>query len=786
MSRRIRFEDDDHQKPDATSSSAKKKRKQQRLRQRDSPPETKINTSAAPNDSAGAAFASVGSDFANANMDIVGLQHRTANAIQNSMPDETPDSNIGVTATRFFMELEATVSDKMTIEPKPKRKSTLQTEDSRLKFEHGETESDDSGDNGVQSQITGDAEQIISDVGDLDSEATVDGVGSEFLLPLDDNTDIDPSDTKPDSQQPNPDADTADDSEGVDSSVSDVDNSNGKLLFTKDESKVAKLEKKADEYDEKLEKAKNKLPTKKVKKKQIVFDEDKGKTVSKLSHEQEIIPIGETKWNKPKLKPLPLKAVDAATSMATTKVHAKIHQVEHENVGVKAAHNSELLAESGYRGIKRRAKSAYRFHKNRPYRSVAKLEQKAIKNNMKLDYRNALRDNPKLKSNLLSRFMQKRAIKRNYAKDLRNAKNAATTTKKTVGITARVGKVVTAIIRKNPTFLVTSGILLLIIFLILSMFTMCMAMFTGGSSFVVAVSYAAEYEDIDDASVLYTELETDLRMYIFDIETNHPGYDEYVFNIGSIGHDPFALMAFLTAVYQDFTFAEVQATIQAIFDAQYTLELISEMEMRTRIETGIGIGSWTDEDGNVHTYTYTYPVIVEYEWHILTVNLTSLPFTDVLMEMMDEDQTQYFHVLMQSKGARQFVGNPFDFDWRPFVTSLYGYRINPISGGKQFHWGLDIGLPQGTPLLSGLDGTVVAVGYQPTGYGNFVVIECADGNQVRYAHCHEVFVTVGQEVSIGDVVATVGTTGASTGPHLHVEVSRDGRRLNPIFFLDFR
>ena len=789
MSRRIRFEGNDQQKPDAANDSAKKKRKQQRQQYRD----LQTETSAAPNDSVGAAFAPLsGSSAVNGgiNPNIAGLQHGTANAIRNTMPDETPDRNVAVSATRFFMELEATASDKMTIEPKSKtkRKSKLKTEDSRLKFEQGETKSESGGSSEVrsQSQNVDDAENPVADVENKDSETDVDSTNSDDVPSQEDSADSDPSDTKPKPKQPKPDGDTAAETNGADSPVSASDNPDGRLLFTKDESKVAKLEKKADKYAKKLDKAEGKLPTKKVKKKQLVFDEEKGKTVSKLTHEKEKIPIGEAKWNTPKSTPMPLKAVGVATSMTVTKVHAKIHQVEHENVGVKVAHKTELLAESGYRGSKRTVKSAYRYHKNRPYRRVAKLEQKSIKNKMKLDYRKALRDNPKLKSNPLSRFMQKRAIKRNYAKDLRNAKNAAVTTKKAVGITARAGKIVTAIIRKNPVFLIKAGILLLIVFLILSMLTMCMAMFSGGTSFVGAVSYAAEYEDICDASVLYTELETDLRVYIFDIETNHPGYDEYRLSIDSIGHDPFALMAFLTAVYHDFTFAEVEATIRAIFDAQYTLELVSEMEIRTRVETRTGTGSWTDAEGNTHTYTYTYTVIVEYEWHILNVNLTSRPFTDVLMEMMDEDQTQHFYVLMQSKGARQFVGNPFDFDWRPFVTSLYGYRIHPISGGKQFHWGLDIGLPQGTPLLAALDGVVVAVGYQPTGYGNFVVIECADGNQVRYAHCHEVFVTQGQTVERGDVIATVGTTGASTGPHLHIEVSRDGRRLNPIFFLDFR
>ena len=547
-----------------------------------------------------------------------------------------------------------------------------------------------------------------------------------------------------------------------------------KLLFGKNYTPDRKL----DRYEKKLNKARDKLPSKPVKKKELIFDEDKGKAASKLTHENEVIPIGAAEWNKPTKKSAGRGIIGKGASIATTKIHAKIHQVEHENVGVKAAHQAELWGESAYRGGKRKIKSAYRHHKNKPYRKVAKLEQKSIKNKMRTDYKKALRDNPKLKSNPASRFMQKRAIKLNYAKDLRNAKKAAAATKASVRFAARAGKTATAIIRRNPVFLVKAGLLLLIIFFIMSIFTMCMSMFQGGTGFVGAVSYAAEYEDICDASVLYTQLETDLRIYIQDIQINHPGFDEYRLNIGGIGHNPFELIAFLTAVYENFTFAEVEASIRAIFDAQYTLDLTEVVEIRTREETG----SWTDEDGNTHTYT----VIVEYEWHILYVTLTSRPLSQVLAERMDEEQAEHYAVLMYSFGARQFIGNPFDFDWTPNVSSPFGYRVHPISGDRRFHWGIDIGLPAGTPIRAGLDGIVVYVGYHPNGYGNVVVIESIDGIQARYAHCNEIFVTVGQTVERGQTIATVGSTGASTGPHLHMEIAVNGRRINPIFFIEFR
>lgn len=563
-----------------------------------------------------------------------------------------------------------------------------------------------------------------------------------------------------------------------------ADKPNSRLQFSKDEKAVAKLEKQAEMLGEKLEKAQEKIPSKSVKKKAIEFDEKKGKSVNKLTHEKEKLPIGEAKWNNPKEKAMSAKAAGAVTSVAVTKIHAKIHQTEHENVGVKVAHKTELLAESGYRGAKRTAHSAYRFHKSRPYRSAAKLEQKSVKNKIRLDYKKALRDNPKLKSNLRSRWMQKKAIKRNYAKDLRAAKKAAATGKKAVGIAAKAGKIVTAIIRKNPVLLVKAVLLGLIIFLILSIFTMCAGIFSGTSSFVGAVTYPADVGDIDAASILYTELETDLRVYINNIETNYPGYDEYRISVGDISHNPFVLMAFLSAVYEDFSFAEVEAVIRAIFDEQYNLSIVPEVEIRTRTEERTGTDIWTDEDGNTHTETYTYTVEVEYEWHILNVMLTAQPMSAILHARMNSDQSQHFETLLMSNGARQIVGNPFDFDWLPYLTSIYGYRIHPINGVKQFHWGVDIGLPQGTPILAGLDGVVVAVGYDAGGYGNFVVIEDGNGTQARYAHCHEVFVTNGQSVSRGDVIATVGNTGASTGAHLHMEISIDGQRRNPIFFVE--
>jgi murein DD-endopeptidase MepM/ murein hydrolase activator NlpD len=291
----------------------------------------------------------------------------------------------------------------------------------------------------------------------------------------------------------------------------------------------------------------------------------------------------------------------------------------------------------------------------------------------------------------------------------------------------------------------------------MAMLSMCVSMLSSGSGVFGAASYAAADEDINQAALAYSEWETDLRLEILNAETTHSGYDEYRYNIGNIGHNPLELMAFLTAVYQDFAYADIEGVLLDIFDEQYTLKFEPEIEIR-------------------------YEDDVEYEWHILNVTLISVPLMDILASLMDDDQTKHFNILMLTNGARQYGESPFDIAWRPFITSYYGYRVHPITGVKDLHRGIDIGVPEGTEILAGINGTVTVSAFDSS-YGNYIVIQSADGIEMKYAHCATLLFTIGQTVQQGDVIATVGSTGDSTGNHLHMEILKDGEYLNPIFFV---
>ncbi len=128
-----------------------------------------------------------------------------------------------------------------------------------------------------------------------------------------------------------------------------------------------------------------------------------------------------------------------------------------------------------------------------------------------------------------------------------------------------------------------------------------------------------------------------------------------------------------------------------------------------------------------------------------------------------------------------FVGGQFMWPSNTtLVTSPYGYRIHPVTGRQRFHSGIDIGAPYGSSIYASNSGTVVVAGYNAGGYGNYVVINHGGGYSTLYAHCSSLLVSPGQQVSKGQVIAKCGSTGMSTGPHIHFEIQYNGSTTNPM------
>lgn len=528
----------------------------------------------------------------------------------------------------------------------------------------------------------------------------------------------------------------------------------GRLQFTEEEQaphgkKLINARQKAEQTADRLEKARQKLPKK------------KNRRTGKLGFEPEI-KSGREHLQGPRL----LHPVRAGTDFALGTVHGKLRQAEQENVGTEAAHKGALLTEQGIR-------SAYRFHKTAPYRRVARLERLSSKHNAELAYQTLLRENLNLRSNPVSRFLQKQKIKRQYAKTARESMRLADRLRNIGAAGGKAFRAVAGFVRSHPMAVSFLALALLLMFSFSALFTSCTNMALGGLSSIVLSSYTADDTDIDDAELAYTEWETDLQLQINHAEDDHPGFDEYRYQVDDISHNPFELMAYLSAAYQDFQFSAVQSELRRIFNAQYTLEFVEETEIRYRTET------------------YTDPVTgeeseeeVPYEWYILNTNLTSRSFTEVIMPELDAEELEMYGLYMQTRGNRQYIASPFDFDWISLVTSYYGWRVHPVTGEKNYHKGIDIAVPTGTDILSGQDGTVTQASFDADGYGWYIVVEGKDGLVSKYAHCDALLTAVGQKVKKGDLIAKSGNTGTSTGPHLHLEVLKNGNYLNPLFFAE--
>ena len=520
---------------------------------------------------------------------------------------------------------------------------------------------------------------------------------------------------------------------------------------TRQQKKYNKAVRRTERADCRVEQAQMKLPAKRRLHMERQPDEASGKMKRRLRFEEEVLP----EYRRPSLLSRGAGAVKMA---AVIKLHSKIREYERDNVALESAHKSELVAEQGVGRVLRWERNRRRA---KPYRTLRKAQQKAARAHTDLAWQTALRDNPELqRKNALAKWVQKQKIKRKYAQAAHEAKQSAKFTQNVLTATGKIARAIAQYAAAHKAVFLAVAMLALVVMFFATGLTSCTAMLSGFQSSYISASYMADEGEICQGDLYYTEKETDLQIDIDNTEENYPGYDEYRYNIGEISHNPYELLGYLSTAFNAFTFAGVQSEIDRIFSEQYTLT--REVIVETRY----------DDDGD------------PYDWYVLQTTLTVRPLSAVAQSHLSPgEQTDRYGVYMQTYGNRQAFGNPFDFSWLGNVSSGYGWRVHPISGEKSLHRGIDLAVAQGTPILAVQDGRVVSAG-DAGSYGLCVVIEDDKGYQSRYAHCSSLNVSAGQEVKRGDVIAAVGSTGNSTGPHLHLEVMLNGEYLNPYFFVD--
>ena len=355
----------------------------------------------------------------------------------------------------------------------------------------------------------------------------------------------------------------------------------------------------------------------------------------------------------------PKKPGNLAADALSAKAHQSVRNADQDNnSGVEAAHFTEGSAEGAAR-----AGSRFQYgRKLRQYKKLERLEKKADKDAVDSIFAERMKSDPQAGSNLFSRWRQKQAIKKEYAAAKAGAaaaENTAAGTAKAAQGTASMTEKAFQFVQSHSHIIIGIAAVGLLVLVIAGSVSSCSVLINGGGNVVLGTSYTAEDEDLKGVETDYTKLEDKLRKQIDRIETDHPGYDEYRYNLAEIGHNPYELASLLTVEFENYTRSQVQARLQSIFEAQYELKLEEKVEIRTRKETRVGY-RYNPLTGTGHTYTYQ--VTVQYEYKILNVTLLNRGVDYVARNSgLTDDQLQRYEVTLECRGNRDdlFAGIAF-------------------------------------------------------------------------------------------------------------------------------
>lgn len=462
-------------------------------------------------------------------------------------------------------------------------------------------------------------------------------------------------------------------------------------------------------------------------------------------------------------------AAHAVTGAIGGQVHREIAENEDDNVGVQAAHQGEEFAEGAVRTVS----NARYSHKLKAYRKAARLDQKADQANVDALYQQAVADDPEIASNPLSRWKQRQEIKKQYyaAKTARGAAAGSKTAGSTAKGTEKAADGAKTLLERFKEFAVRHSHIMVILLVFALLFMVIAgavssysAMLPSGTSSILGTSFTAIDEDIIGANADYKALEAALQSQIADMESTHTGYDEYRYQLDEINHNPYELTAYLTVLFEDYTRAEVQDELQALFARQYTLTLEEEVEVRTRTETHTR--TVTDPETG-ETSEEEYEVEVEYNYYILNVTLKNNGLgTAIAASGLTEDQQERYDILLQTQGNRPYL---FEHDIYANPTGPYtDYDIpgEALTDEKFANMIREAEKYLGMPYVWG--GSSPSTSFDCSGFVCWVINHCGNGWNVGRTTANGLMsycdIIPASEAQPGDLIffqGTYDTTGAS-------------------------
>lgn len=300
-----------------------------------------------------------------------------------------------------------------------------------------------------------------------------------------------------------------------------------------------------------------------------------------------------------------------------------------------------------------------------------------------------------------------------------------------------------------------------------------------------------------DGGVISGNVPESYRGYIEDMRSSFTLLDGSIASINSEMENSDSLDSVrVKAIFYSLFFGQRDAAPNLCLAAQEFAANFVTYEERTR--------TVENEDGTTSEETYSVAVPIR-ELPVVYANIAANMGLTITHENQANASEIYYRVLYGRPAptygqefdewsdelplsSAPFIGadgfcSPLGEEWRSMVTSEFGYRKDPFTGQSKGHSGLDLGARKGTPIRSALPGTVYVVRYSTSGYGYHVMVDHGGGFVTLYAHCSKILVTEGQTVDAGTIIAEVGSTGRSTGNHLHFEIRINGEKQNPRSYL---
>ena len=354
-----------------------------------------------------------------------------------------------------------------------------------------------------------------------------------------------------------------------------------------------------------------------------------------------------------------------AAAAARSAVHREVDQYEDDNVGTQALSEGEKTA-GNVRDI---SKSIYARKLKKKAKMQGKKGAKTAKSSLQKP--TATQDagasgTGEGGSNWLSRWRQKQDIQKSYRAATRSGGTAAQTAggqkaasggvpaaksgmeqviDKGRSVVSTAVNGIANFAKSNAHVLLIVGVFLLLLLLVMSAFSSCSILFSGTTQVSGQTIYTAEDRDIRGAETDYKKLEKELDKKIKRTPTDHPGYDEYRYNLDAIEHDPWQLTSFLTTLYDDYTRSEVQSKLKETFKKQYKLTTWVEVQIRYKTV-------WVISPAGIPV-----PTQVPYEYKIFHTKLVNKGLEVVIREELDNDQWKRYEIFQDTLGGRPYLFN---------------------------------------------------------------------------------------------------------------------------------